>query len=106
MEPQKKSLSVIFREEPDCGWGSRGNPCFWEYLEERAKNKELSVTGDELEHWIKEEHLVLTGKEMTMESDVFVKAFDHGGMSSGRVTGEWWLLTGIPLLKERLNSEK
>ena len=104
METNKRSLSDIFQEEPNRGWGARGNPCFWEYLEERAKKKEIPMTTDELEHWIKEEHLKLTGTEMTMKSDVFVKAFDHGGMSSGRVTGDWWLEIGIPLLMERLNS--
>ena len=95
-------LSTIFEKEPNSGWGSRGNPGFWDYLKERAIEKEMPISEDELEAWIKNEHLKLTGKELTAESDVYVEAFDEGGMSAGRVTGEWWIVLGIPLLKDRL----
>ena len=94
-------LSVIFEEEPH-GWGSRGNPEFWEYLKEHASDIEMPLSEGALESWIKEEHLKVTGVELTSESDVYVKAFDQGGMSAGRVFGGWWIKEGIPLLKERL----
>ena len=94
-------LSVIFEEEPH-GWGSRGNPGFWEYLKKRASDIEMPLSDDTLEAWIKEEHLKLTGVELTSESDVYIKEFDQGGMSAGRVFGAWWIEEGIPLLKERL----
>ena len=95
-------LSIIFEEEPNIGWGSRGNPGFWEYLKKQAENKEMPLTKNALEAWIKDEHLKLTGEPMTMESDVYVKEFDHGGMSKGRVTGGWWLEEGIPILQRRM----
>ncbi len=95
-------LSVIFEEEPNVGWGSRGNPGFWEHLKKRASDIEMPISDDALEAWIKEEHLKLTGVELTAESDVYVGEFDHGGMSAGRVFGEWWIALGIPLLKKRM----
>lgn len=95
-------LSAIFEEEPNIGWGSRGNPGFWDYLKKQASDKEMPISENELEAWIKESHLRLTGEELTSESDVYVKEFDEGGMSAGRVFGEWWIHSGIPLLKERL----
>ena len=89
---------IIFDEQPGA-WGSRGNPYFWEYLKEHIPN---DMTAEKLEEWIKEEHLKLTGEELTMDSSVYIEEFAHGGMSSGVVYGEWWLTIGIPMLKNRL----
>lgn len=88
----------IFDELP-ATWGSRGNPYFWEYLKDRIPE---DMSADKIEQWIKEEHKNLTGQELTEESYIYVEQFAHGGMSSGMVYGEWWITTGIPLLKSRL----
>lgn len=58
----------------------------------------------DLDAWIIDEHLSLTGKELTINSNVFVEEFDRGGMSSGYIFGEWWFDIGIPILKERLRN--
>jgi molybdenum cofactor cytidylyltransferase len=95
-------LSTIFEEKPE-RWGFRGDPYFWNYLKELAENMEL-ISPDELEKWIKEEYLSVSGKEMTDKYGDFavVKQFAHGGMSSGGVDNLWWIEKGIPLLKSRL----
>ena len=95
-------LSTIFEEKPE-RWGLRGDPYFWDYLKERAENMAL-LSSDELEEWIKEEYLLLSGKAMTDEYMDFavVERFAHGGMSSGGVDNTWWMKEGIPLLKSRL----
>ncbi|MBO4703077.1 MAG: hypothetical protein J5625_10515 [Lachnospiraceae bacterium] len=96
------NYSILFENKPNKGWGSRGNPFFWDYLEKLASEIDYTIDADELEKWIKAVHLKLTGTELTADSDVFVEEFDYGGMSSGRITGEWWLTVGIPYLKEQL----
>ena len=64
------------------------------------------ITPDELEKWIKEEYLSVSGKEFTDKYEDFavVEQFAHGGMSSGGVDNLWWMEEGIPLLKSRLTT--
>lgn len=95
-------LSLIFEEKPE-RWGFRGDPYFWDYLKENAENMDL-ISPEELENWIKEEYLSLSGKEMSDKYMDFaiIKQFAHGGMSSGGVDNRWWIEQGIPLLKNRL----
>ena len=95
-------LSRIFEEKPK-SWGFRGVPYFWDHLKERAESMDL-ISPDELEKWIKEEYLSVSGKALTDKYMDFavVKQFAHGGMSSGGVDNRWWVDTGIPLLKSRL----
>ena len=95
-------LSKIFEEKPK-SWGFRGDPYFWDHLKERAESMDL-ISPDELEKWIKAEYLSVSGKALTDKYMDFavVEQFAHGGMSSGGVDNQWWVDTGIPLLKSRL----
>ena len=93
-------LAELFENRPEY-WGFRGDPYFWDYLQELAGDREASSAG-ELETWIKQEHLRLSGEELTADSVTVVKQFAHGGMSSGGISGQWWMETGIPLLQQRL----
>ena len=97
-------LSIIFEEKPE-RWGFRGDPYFWDYLKEHAENMEI-ISPEELEEWIKEEYLSLSGKPLTDEYMDFavIKQFAHGGMSSGGVDNRWWMEKGILLLKNRLTT--
>ena len=97
-------LSAIFEEKPE-RWGFRGDPYFWDYLKGLAENMDM-ISPDELEKWIKEEYLSVSGKELTdiYEDFAVVEQFAHGGMSSGGVDNLWWMETGIPLLKSRLTT--
>jgi len=104
MRSGNMKLSVIFEEKPK-QWGFRGDPYFWDYLKELAENMDL-ISPDDLEKWIKEEYLSLSGRPMTDEYMDFavIKQFAHGGMSSGGVDNQWWINEGIPLLKSRLTA--
>ena len=97
-------LSKIFEEKPK-QWGFRGDPYFWNHLKGLAENMDM-ISADELEKWIKEEYLSLSGKPLTDKYMDFavIEQFAHGGMSSGGVDNEWWVNEGIPLLKSRLAS--
>ena len=95
-------LSKIFEEKPE-SWGFRGDPYFWDHLKERAENMDM-ISPEELEKWIKEEYLALSGKALTDKYMDFavIAQFAHGGMSSGGVDNQWWMNEGIPPLKSRL----
>ena len=97
-------LSVIFEEKPD-RWGFRGDPYFWDHLKTLAEDMDV-ISPDELEHWIKEEYSSLAGKALTDNYGDYaiIQQFAHGGMSSGGVDNQWWMETGIPLLKSRLTA--
>ena len=96
-------LSKIFEEKPK-RWGFRGDPYFWNYLKEQAESMEM-LSPDDLEKWIKGEYFFFFFKPLTDEYMDFavIKQFAHGGMSSGGVDNQWWMETGIPLLKSRLS---
>lgn len=98
-------VSTIFKEKPKT-WGLRGDPYFWDYLEKFFDNYELPFDYNKLEEIIKTEHLKLTSIELTNNSIAKCKAFEHGGMSSGGLSGDFWINTALPLLKERLNKSK
>lgn len=93
-------LSAVFEEKPEV-WGLRGDPYFWDFLKDLAKDIE-TLAPDELEGWVRAAHFAVSGKVLSPTSMVRVERFAHGGMSSGGVDGAWWTETGIPLLKSRL----
>ena len=64
------------------------------------------MTANGIKQWIKNEHYKLTGKRLTLWSTEYVEEFAHGGMSSGRISGEWWLTKVISLLKSRLPNKR
>ena len=99
-------LSVIFEDKPQ-RWGFRGDPYFWDHLKTLAEDMDI-ISPDELEQWIKEEYLAISGKPLTDEYMDFavIEQFAHGGMSSGGVDNGWWTEEGIPLLKSRLAALK
>ena len=97
-------VSEIFNEKPE-RWGLRGDPYFWEYLKKLTEDIE-TISPDGLEKLISDEFLSLSGKPLAMTSMGYVEQFAHGGMSSGGIDGAWWIETGIPLLKIRLQGDK
>lgn len=94
-------LSVIFDPEPEA-WAFRGDPYFWEYLRKRVSRVDLPVDPEKLEQLIRDEHYRLTGTGLTAGSIAIAEEFAHGGMTSGGLSGEFWVRYAIPLLKERL----
>ncbi|MCR4649044.1 MAG: TIGR02452 family protein, partial [Lachnospiraceae bacterium] len=94
------ALARIFLEAPK-HWGLRGDPFFWDYLRTQSEKKDIE-SPEELEKWIMDEFLKLSGEEMTEKSEVQIKKFSHGTKNTGTVSGNWWIKKGIPLLKSRM----
>ncbi|MBQ5950661.1 MAG: DUF1768 domain-containing protein [Lachnospiraceae bacterium] len=96
-------VSDIFREKPK-QWGLRGDPYFWRTLESRFAFDDISVTESELEEKIRAIFREKMHAELTEDAKCYSAEYAHGGMSSGQVSGGWWVDDGIPMLKERLRA--
>ena len=96
-------LSIIFEPEP-VRWGFRGDPWFWRYLKNISAGIDLPVDPGWLDDFIRKEHKRLSGEALREGSMARVPQFEHGGMTSGGISGTFWMNVGIPLLKQRLEN--
>lgn len=96
-------VSVIFTPEP-VQWGLRGDPFLWRLLEERYQATELPYPPEALREEILRIFADLTGELPKPGKHYYADQFakTHVGMSTGWVSGDFWLDTAIPLLMERL----
>ena len=98
-------LRDLFEPEPD-QWGLRGDPYLWQELKEQLGMAPAPDTEQELVALLGRTIKGLLGEPFTMDGQLYVERFAHGGMSSGWVSGEWWLVKGIPLLVKRRRSTR
>ena len=105
LEPNpKRYLSELFAEKPR-HFGLRGDQFFWADLESMFAFVEAgTLNEEEFIDGIYRLHRKVTGKELLVDQDVKVDKYAHGGMSSGKVSGVWWIKEGIPTLVERFNA--
>jgi hypothetical protein len=93
-------MKVIFQKEP-AQWGFRGDPYLWRDLQEYMCSAKQPQNEEAFEKLFKEAFAHLTGKELERNSMIYVEKYNHGGMSGGRIAVEFWVDTGLPLLKKR-----
>jgi hypothetical protein len=100
----EKSVALIFRERP-VQWGLRGDPYLWDDLENYFLNVCNPCSNEE---FLKEFHIAFeqfTGNKLaSSEYGIYIPRYNHGGMSGGKVSTEFWSEVAIPLLTERLNT--
>lgn len=101
----KKNLSLIFERTPR-QWGLRGDPYLWEEMKKNCERKSLDIDDYELAGYVCEFFKKMTGIQLTYEAEAHVGELAHGGMSSGMVSGSFWISKGIPLLIENLHKIK
>jgi hypothetical protein len=98
---ENRTVSGIFNQAPS-NWGLRGDPYFWDDLKQHFKDFSLpySINSfvDELNRYFEK----VTGERLTRGCQVNVPKYSHGGLSSGTVSGAYWIEHGIPLLIKRL----
>ncbi len=82
-------------------WGLRGDPYLWSELREALRGQQEPPTPEAFRAVIMDTLESLLGCQIEADIDVYVERFAHGGMSSGQVSGVWWVGTGIPLLVDR-----
>ena len=90
-------LSEMFNIQPP-NWGLRGDPYLWEDMKTAFADIPFPYSSHELVMDIHRIFKEKTGEELNTTVRPFVAAYDHGGTSSGKVSGRFWLLTAIPLL--------
>ena len=94
-------VSAIFEDIPS-SWGLRGDPYFWEDLKQHFENYKLPYSVRDFETEVSKFFYEISGEPLTKDCKVYIAKYAHGGMSSGMVSGSFWLDHGIPLLVERL----
>ena len=98
-------VSEIFDDKPE-RWGLRGDPDFWEYLKNHFTDIRLPYSEKAFDIYVREAFKTLTGSYPEEGKHYFVKSFAaiHKGMSTGFLSGDFWLKQAIPLLIERMES--
>lgn len=93
-------LSELFEECPR-QYGLRGDEHFWKYLEGYFSTIEFPHSEDWLTDDIYRKFKEVSGVQLTVDAQPYVEEFAHGGMSSGVLSGEFWITRAIPLIVGR-----
>ena len=86
--------SVIFEEEPR-RWGLRGDPYLWAELREECVGKELPFSDVAVVEMVCRKFESVSGVPLTYDARPYVAKFAHGGMSSGHLSGLFWIGPGM-----------
>lgn len=93
-------LSEILVDRPE-QYGLRGDPYFWDYLEAYFSKIEFPYSETWLTDDIYRLFIQVSGEQLRPDATPYVEEFAHGGMSSGGLSGDFWINRAIPLLVER-----
>jgi hypothetical protein len=93
-------LAALFAEEP-LRWGLRGDPHLWREMRARFAAVPMPASAAELEARVAEAFRALTGRSLEEPGPFRVPRLDHGGMSGGGVSPEWWREDAMRILRER-----
>ena len=99
----KPDLSVIFEEEPD-QWGLRGDPFLWAELKEECRGKELPYHADFIVEMVCKKFEAVSGVPLTYNAKPYVAKYAHGGMSSGHLSGLFWIGRGMAKILENYHN--
>ena len=101
----EKDLSIIFERKPR-QWGLRGDPYLWDEMKELCVGDSLDIDDYGIADFVSKYFEKTTGQPLTFDAQAYVERLAHGGMSSGSVSGSFWITRGIPLLIENLRRVK
>jgi hypothetical protein len=93
-------VSEIFEDEP-IQWGLRGDPFLWRELKEVFKDIDMPDTPQELQALIEAKYEIAAGHPTSDQKHFGIERFRSHGMSSGGISPEFWVNSGIPLLVSR-----
>lgn len=95
-----KTLARLFQDEP-WQWGLRGDPHLWREMKATLSSSAFPSTEEQLTALLEQTDQRLTGTPLTQGDPIYVERYNHGGMSGGCVSPQFWLEKAIPLLLER-----
>jgi hypothetical protein len=93
-------ISDLFDPAPTT-WGLRGDLFLWMQMRQTFWCVEIPREPQDLEGLVSAAFALYTGTALARDVTVRVNHLAHGGMSSGMVSGEFWVETFIPLLIQR-----
>lgn len=95
-----KDLSLIFNNKP-AQWGLRGDPYMWEDIQKDFQGQVIDDTDwNSVVAAVCRKFEAKAGQSLALGVQAYVEEYAHGGMSSGGISGDFWLCTGIPTLFE------
>lgn len=97
------NLSIIFEEQPE-QWGLRGDPYLWEAMKQSFSTVPATISQEDFVQSFETTFAKITGTPLTPGRHVLLPEYAHGGMSGGKIIGDFWIETALPLLLERLKS--
>jgi len=95
-----KTIHQIFNPKPE-QWGFRGDPYLWDDLEKYFSERPFPADAVEFKRQFSDAFRELTGAWLEDGRDIFVEKYNHGGMSRGMISHEFWIERGLPLLAGR-----
>ena len=108
MDTSTETIASLF-EAGMWQWGLRGDPYLWDEMRDYFADVPLPKTAVFLQTLIKEAFTSITNHPFPTETDhapIPIKRFDHGGMSSGLVSPDFWHDKAIVELTKRYNDTK
>lgn len=96
-------LSIIFEDTPE-QWGLRGDPYLWEDMKQAYSTVPVTISQEEFVKSFEMTFEKMTGTPLTPGRHVFLPEYAHGGMSGGKISGDFWIEKALPLLLERLKN--
>ena len=94
------TVSKLFEDEPR-QWGLRGDPFLWRDLKSHFESAPVPKDQDELKSILEEAFESKTGYPLAHSEHFYIEKYSHGGMSSGKISPEFWRDVGIPMLIKR-----
>jgi hypothetical protein len=93
-------VSKYFDPEPS-QWGLRGDSNLWNEMRGKTANTNIPTTANEFEKILHKLFNELTGEFPRKEKIIYLKKYDTGGLSKGKVSCDFWLDKGFSLLIQR-----
>jgi molybdenum cofactor cytidylyltransferase len=95
-------IQKIFEAKPML-WGLRGDPYLWDALKSKAVQQTNFASDKAFAKFLESTFELLVGQKLDEGKIYYVKEFDHGGMSRGGISCDFWLKTGFPTLIKNFN---
>jgi hypothetical protein len=95
-------FSKLFMEKPD-SWGLRGDPYLWEDLIIAGKDISMPENKDDVIATFKKLIEKVTEHNYPLENNVYIDKYNHGGMSQGCISKEFWNITALDIVLKKFD---
>ncbi len=95
------TMNALFEPKPT-QWSLRGDPFLWEAMKSNFTATPMPNNAESLAKLIRQQFKEITSHSLDEDKYFKLHQFNHGGMSGGGISPEFWRNTLIPLLQQRL----